>query len=111
VAVGEDAGAEELGDRVREALGGRAADVEALEVLAETPRHALPEAARARLGISAGQKNVLLRLVLRAPDRALGSEEANRLRDAVYAAVHEGSVWTWSSRTALEHALGVPRRA
>jgi len=98
VAVPEDAGAEELGDRVREALGPRAAEVEALELRAETPLQALPAAARARLGIRPGQKNVLLRLVLRSPERSLTAEEANRLRDAVYAAVHEGSAQEWAIR-------------
>jgi len=96
VAVAADAGEEELGDRVREALGRTASDVEALEVRAETPLEALPAAARARLGIRDGQKNVLLRLVLRAPARTLTAAEANRLRDDVYAAVHEGSAHEWA---------------
>jgi len=97
VAVAEDADAEVLGDRVREALGARAADVEAVESLSETPREALPEAARRRLGILPGQKNVLLRVVLRALGRTLTADEANRLRDDVYAAVHEGTAHEWAS--------------
>ncbi|ABC83199.1 hypothetical protein [Anaeromyxobacter dehalogenans] len=96
VAVAADAGAEALGDRVREALGPRAADVEAIEVRSETPWDALPEAARARLGIRPGQKNVLLRIVLRALGRTLTDDEANRLRDAVYAAVHQGTEHAWA---------------
>ncbi|WP_242392973.1 PheS-related mystery ligase SrmL [Anaeromyxobacter oryzisoli] len=100
VAVAAEATAEALGDRVREALGDRAADVEAVELLSETPAAALPPAARERLGISAGQKNVLLRLVLRALDRNLTAPEANALRDAVYAAIHQGS--------ARERASGAP---
>jgi phenylalanyl-tRNA synthetase alpha chain len=97
VAVPAEAGAAELGDRVREALGRRADDVEAIEVVAETPADRLPPAARARLGIRPGQKNVLLRLVLRALARTLTDAEANALRDAVYAAVHEGDVHEWAS--------------
>jgi phenylalanyl-tRNA synthetase alpha chain len=89
--------AEELGDRVREALGVRARDVEAIEVLGETPGEALPAPARARLGLRTGQKNVLLRVVLRSPERTLTDPEANRLRDDVYAAVHEGSVHQWAA--------------
>jgi phenylalanyl-tRNA synthetase alpha chain len=38
---------------------------------------------------------VLLRVVLRALERSLTHEEANRLRDEVYSAVHEGSVHTY----------------
>jgi len=98
VAVAEDAAAEDLGDRVREALGDRAADVEAIEVVSETPGAALPEAARRRLGVLPGQKNVLLRVVLRALGRTLTAGEANRLRDDVYAAVHEGTAHQWAAR-------------
>jgi phenylalanyl-tRNA synthetase alpha chain len=97
VAVAEELSAEELGDRVRESLGARAADVEAVEVLSETWLAALPEAARARLGIGREQKNVLLRLTLRALGRTLTDGEANRLRDLVYAALHEGSRHEWAS--------------
>ncbi len=96
VAVPDSTSAEELGDRVREALGPRARDVEAVEVLDETPGAQLPAAARARLGLRPGQKNVLLRVVLRSPERTLTDPEANELRDAVYAAVHEGSAYQWA---------------
>jgi phenylalanyl-tRNA synthetase alpha chain len=96
LAVGERLGAEELGDRVREALGVHAADVEAIELLAETSAAALPAAARARLGLRPGQKNALVRLTLRAIGRTLTDGEANRLRDEVYAALHEGSRSEWA---------------
>jgi phenylalanyl-tRNA synthetase alpha chain len=74
---------EDLGDRVREALGEKADIVELVRILSETPYDALPEAARQRLGIRPGQKNVLLRVVLRALDRSLTHEECNRHRDAI----------------------------
>ena len=89
---------EELGDRIRAALGPGATSVEALEVLSETAYGDLPDAARERLGIAAGQKNVLVRVVLRDLERTLTDAEANELRDAVYAAIHEGEVWTWATR-------------
>jgi phenylalanyl-tRNA synthetase alpha chain len=97
VAVDAETTAEELGDRVREALGDRAAAVEAVEVMAETPRGALPPQAAKRLGIRPNQKNVLLRVVLRHPTRTLTDDEGNRLRDSVYAAIHEGTEWTWAT--------------
>lgn len=96
VAVPAALGPEELGDRVREALGPAAELVEAIEVRAETPLEALPAAARARLGILPGQKNALVRVVLRALDRTLEDAEANRLRDRVYAALHEGTAHEWA---------------
>ena len=93
-----DLTAEELGDRVRAALGERAAQVEAVEVVSETPGAALPPAAVARLGLQPGQKNVLARLTIRDLTRTLTHDEANELRDAVYAALHEGTVWSWAAR-------------
>ena len=98
LAVAEDAGAEELGDRIRAALGERSEVVESVVVRAETPYLQLPAAAVARLGIRADQKNVLVRVVLRALDRTLTNAECNQLRDEIYAALHEGSSWEWAAR-------------
>lgn len=98
IATEADTTAEELGDAVRAALGDRADEVESVEVLSETPYAELPGAAAARIGLHANQKNVLLRVVIRHPVRALTHAEANGLRDAVYAAVHRGDVHQWASR-------------
>jgi hypothetical protein len=91
--------AEDLGDRVREALGADADAVEEVAILTETPCHQLPAQAVARLGIRQGQKNVLVRVVLRHLDRTLTDEEANRLRDRIYAASHQGTVHQWAARS------------
>ncbi|HEU4728276.1 MAG TPA: hypothetical protein VFT22_10315 [Kofleriaceae bacterium] len=88
---------EDLGDRVRAALGDRAAAVESVDVVSETPHDALPLAARARIGLGPGQNNVLVRVVLRDLDRTLTAAEANALRDQIYAALHRGSVHQWSA--------------
>jgi phenylalanyl-tRNA synthetase alpha chain len=88
---------EELGDRVRQALGSRVESLEAVEVVSETPYADLPPQARERIGIAPGQKNVLVRLVIRDLVRTLTSAEANELRDAVYAALHEGTAWQWAA--------------
>jgi phenylalanyl-tRNA synthetase alpha chain len=92
LSIAVDAGLdpEQLGDLVRQALGPDAASLEEVRVLSQTPAEALPPAARARLGIGPGQKNVLLRLVVRDLERTLTAAEANRLRDRVYAALHAG---------------------
>jgi phenylalanyl-tRNA synthetase alpha chain len=42
--------------------------------------------------MTAGDVNVLLRLVLQPLDRTLTDEQANRLRDRVYVALHRGKV-------------------
>ncbi|PTL84487.1 hypothetical protein [Vitiosangium sp. GDMCC 1.1324] len=92
-----DATSEDLGDAVRAALGSRAEVVESVEVLSETPYEVLPSTAVRRLGISPGQKNVLLRVVLRALDRSLTHAECNELRDSIYAALHRGTAWQWAA--------------
>jgi phenylalanyl-tRNA synthetase alpha chain len=97
IAVSAAASPEELGDRVRQAMGPRSSSLEAVVVLAETPYAKLPEAARARLGLSPEQKNVLLRLVIRDLERTLTSADANMLRDEVYAVLHEGRVQSWAA--------------
>ncbi|MCP3102357.1 hypothetical protein LZ198_26140 [Myxococcus sp. K15C18031901] len=89
---------EELGDTVRSALGARAELVESVEVLSETPYAELPAGAVKRMGVSPEQKNVLLRVVLRALERTLTHEECNTLRDDIYAALHRGRVSEWAAR-------------
>jgi phenylalanyl-tRNA synthetase alpha chain len=98
IAVDATETAEGLGDRVRMALGTRSKSVEEIVIISETCYLDLPTPARSRLGISSSQKNVLLRIVIRDLDHTLTSEEANRLRDDVYEAVHAGSVKAWASR-------------
>jgi phenylalanyl-tRNA synthetase alpha chain len=101
IAVAADLTAEELGDRIRERVEpGVLEAVEEMSVVAETPADELPPQAIARIGLRRGQKNVLVRLVLRHPTWTLTAEEANRTRDDVYAAIHEGSVYEWAGRKA-----------
>jgi phenylalanyl-tRNA synthetase alpha chain len=100
--VASDDTPEELGDRVRAALGERVSSVESVEVLSETLARDLPEPATRRLQIEAHQKNVLVRVVLRDLEKTLTHEEANELRDRIYAALHRGKVHEW--------AVGPPAR-
>lgn len=97
LAVADDLDAELLGDRVRDLLGPDAEAVEEVAVRSETPYAELPASARARMGLRPGQKNVLLRVVLRDLRRTLSTGEANALRDRVYAGLHEGSAHEWAS--------------
>ncbi|MFB9690096.1 hypothetical protein [Amycolatopsis plumensis] len=104
IAVDADDRAEDLGDRVREALGEDV--VESVEILQETPYARLPAQARARLGATPDQKNLLVRLVLRPLDRTLSDHEANVLRDRAYAALHRGSVHHWAGLTGPRGTAG-----
>lgn len=92
IVVDRHADAETLGDRVRTALGDRADDLESVELRSLTPYAALPAPARERLQLGPDQANALVRLILRPLARTLTDAEANRLRDQVYLAVHEGPV-------------------
>jgi phenylalanyl-tRNA synthetase alpha chain len=99
LSVSVDAGDldEDLGDRVRDALGQDAACVESVRILARTPGTELPAQALARLGARPEQDNLLVRVVLRGLDRTLTGRQANLLRDRVYAALHQGSAHQWSA--------------
>jgi phenylalanyl-tRNA synthetase alpha chain len=96
VAVGPEEDDETLGDRIRDALGPDADCVEDVAILSSTPSADLPPAAAARLGARPGQRNLLVRVVLRHLERTLTDDEANTLRDRVYAAIHEGTRHQWA---------------
>ncbi|MFJ5228870.1 hypothetical protein ACIQBJ_03115 [Kitasatospora sp. NPDC088391] len=89
--------AEDLGDRVRDALGADADAVETVEVLSATPCRLLPPQALARLGARPDQWNLLVKLVLRDLRRTLTDQDANDLRDRVYAALHRGTAHQWAA--------------
>jgi phenylalanyl-tRNA synthetase alpha chain len=92
LSVAVDAGddVEQLGDRVRDALGDGATAVEEVAVLSETAYDDLPASAIARMGMDRRHKNLLVRVVLRHLERTLTDAEANALRDRIYRAVHVG---------------------
>jgi phenylalanyl-tRNA synthetase alpha chain len=89
---------EALGDRIRDALGPHeVAWIEDVRVLSRTPARGLPAAARARMGMSDDQENLLVSVVLHHPTRSLPKAEANRLRDRIYAAIHVGEAHEWAA--------------
>ena len=100
VAVAEDEDEETLGDRVRDALGGDEPCVEEVRVLSATAWDRLPESAARRLGAQPGQKNLLVRVVLRDLEKTLTNEAANSLRDRIYLAIHQGTEYQWAHQGA-----------
>jgi phenylalanyl-tRNA synthetase alpha chain len=98
VAVSGDDDEETLGGRVRDALGPDAPCVEEVRVLSATSYEQLPASAIGRLGAKPGQKNLLLRVVLRDLEKTLTSEAANSLRDRIYGALHQGTQYQWAER-------------
>jgi phenylalanyl-tRNA synthetase alpha chain len=100
VAVAEDEDEETLGDRVRDALGGAARYVEEVRVLSATACDRLPAPAARRLGARPGQKNLLVRVVLRDLEKTLTNAAANSLRDRIYLAIHQGTEHQWAHQGA-----------
>jgi phenylalanyl-tRNA synthetase alpha chain len=96
VAVSADDDEETLGDRVRDALDADASCVEEVKVLSATACRQLPAAAIGRLGARPGQKNLLVRVVLRDLDKTLTNQAANALRDRIYRALHQGTEYQWA---------------
>ncbi len=94
VPAGEDE--ETLGDRIRDALGADARCVEEARVVSATAYERLPPAAAERLGARPGQRNLLVRVVLRDLDTTLTNKAANALRDRIYRAIHEGTRHQWA---------------
>jgi phenylalanyl-tRNA synthetase alpha chain len=101
IAVDVDDAAEDIGDRVREGLGSDADVIEEVTVRAETLYSELPAAAIARLGITECQKNLLVSIVIRPLAHTLCDEEANRIRDRVFDALHQGSNYQWATPSGL----------
>src|SRR3984885_14260138 len=79
IAVSSGDDEETLGDRVRDALGADASCVEEVRVLSATACRLLPASAIGRLGAKPGQKNLLVRVVLRDLEKTLTNEAANDL--------------------------------
>jgi phenylalanyl-tRNA synthetase alpha chain len=97
IAVPDDDDEETLGDRVRDALGADTACVEEVRVLSATAYQQLPASAIGRLGAKPGQKNLLMRVVLRDLGKTLTNETANALRDRIYRALHQGTEYQWAA--------------
>ena len=100
IAVNDDEDEETLGDRVRDALAGDEPCVEEVRVLSATACDQLPAAAARRLGARPGQKNLLVRVVLRDLEKTLTNEAANSLRDRIYLAIHQGTEYQWAHQGA-----------
>lgn len=96
VAVPDDDDEETLGDRIRDALGAAASCVEEVRVLSATAYAQLPASAIGRLGAKPGQKNLLVRVVLRDLEKTLTNQAANALRDQIYQALHHGTHYQWA---------------
>ncbi len=80
-----------LGDRIRGVLGERGDWVEDVELIQASDYASIPEVARKRLGMSAGQQNLLIRVTLRSLEGSISKEDADQVYDLVYSELHEGT--------------------
>ena len=99
--VDRDLTLEEIGDLVREELGERANWVEDVDLIGDSSYEDLPQQVIQKLGMNPTQKNILLRIELKALDRTLMDRECNEVRNQIYALLHKGTYWEWAD-TGLE---------
>lgn len=81
---------EDICEKIREAFGEQADLLEEVKILERTSYDKLPEIARERLGATDQMDNVLVRIILRHPDKTLTKQEAAQLYDQAYPKLHIG---------------------
>lgn len=89
VSVSQETNEEDICETIKDALGNDSDTVEEITILSETNYECLPAKAIERLGISPGQKNMLIKLILKSHSKSLTHEEANKIRDKIYRAVDQ----------------------
>lgn len=90
IAVSMDTAEEDVCEVIRDVMGSNANVVEEVKIVSETFYDRLPPQAIERLGIKPNQKNLLISIILRSYGRSLRHEEANKMRDQLYKALHQG---------------------
>jgi len=91
VSVSEQTNEEDVCDTIKCTLGINSTAIESISIVSETSYDQLPAIAIERLGINIGQKNLLIRIVLRSHEKSLTKEEANEIRDKIYRAIDQSS--------------------
>ena len=92
IAIDEDINEEELTEIILKNCSLETQSIiETIKVISETSYNNLPEIAKERLGILKGQKNVLLRIILRDLAKTLESHEANNIYTQIYEKIHQGN--------------------
>jgi phenylalanyl-tRNA synthetase alpha chain len=81
---------EDICEMIRNAFGKNSDLLEEVIILERTPFEKLHPKAIEKLGAVKGQDNVLVRIILRHPDRTLRKEEAAEMYAAAYPILHQG---------------------
>jgi phenylalanyl-tRNA synthetase alpha chain len=81
---------EDICENIRNVFGVNSDLLEEVQVLERTPFSKLLEQVKERLGAEEGQDNVLVRIILRHPDKTLTKKEAGELYGEAYPKLHQG---------------------
>lgn len=81
---------EDISEKIKEVFGEKSDLVEEVKILDRTPYEKLPPVARERLGANENQDNVLVRIILRHPEKTLTKKEAADLYEMAYPKLHRG---------------------
>lgn len=96
IAINENINEEELTELILNSVDLNTQSViESIKVISETNYNDLPNIAKERLGIQLGQKNILLRIILRDLIKTLDSKEANDIYTNIYQKIHCGTNGYW----------------
>lgn len=89
--VGKNDTEEDICEDIRNVFGDQSDLLEEVKILERTPYENLHPNARERLGAREDQDNVLVRIILRHPDKTLTKQEAADLYEMAYPKLHKGS--------------------
>lgn len=82
---------EDICEDIRNVFGDKSDLLEEVKILERTSYEKLPQVARERLGAREDQDNVLVRIILRHPDKTLTKKEAAELYEMAYPKLHKGT--------------------
>ncbi len=89
--VDKDDSEEDICEIIRNVFGDKGDLLEEVKILERTSYEKLHPVAREKLGAHEGQDNVLIRIILRHPDKTLTKKEAAELYTMAYPKLHKGS--------------------
>jgi phenylalanyl-tRNA synthetase alpha chain len=89
--VSKDDTEEDICEEIKNVFGDKADLLEEVKILQRTPFNELQPIAKERLGIKEDQDNILVRIILRHPDKTLVKQEAADLYTIAYSKLHKGT--------------------
>ncbi|MEK7585902.1 MAG: hypothetical protein AAB477_01550 [Patescibacteria group bacterium] len=89
--VGKNDTEEDICEDIRNVFADDSDLLEEVKILERTSYEKLPEVARERLGAREDQDNILVRIILRHPDKTLTKKEAADLYEMAYPKLHKGT--------------------